>query len=84
MPGKGTVNISWLSNDRHKLWLQTEQENDQRARCKLCRKSLDLSNMGGAALTSHDNGTKHIQHEKAVREGLPVQEFFNLTKTTER
>ncbi|XP_051238135.1 uncharacterized protein LOC127353140 [Dicentrarchus labrax] len=84
MPGKCAFNISWLSKDRYKLWLETEQENDQHARCKLCKKSFDVSNMGEAALTSHAKGTKHIQHEKTARDGLPIQAFFNSTKTTAR
>lgn len=51
---------------------------------KLREKSFDMSNMGEAALSSHVKGTKHIQHEKSVRDGLPIQVFFNSTKTMVR
>ena len=38
--------------------------------------------MGEAALTNYVKGTKHIQHEKIARDYLPIQAFFNSTKTT--
>lgn len=46
--------------------------------------SFDISNIGKAALISHAKGTKHVQPEKSMREGLPIQVFLNLTKPTWR
>ena len=50
----------WLSDERFKDWLvpaQTERE----ARCKRCKKSFALSDMGVQALKSHGKGKKHKQ-----------------------
>ena len=40
-------------------WLVKGKENIQ-AKCKLCHKVIELSNMGIQALKSHQNGKKHI------------------------
>ena len=56
---------SWLSDERFKDWLvpaQTKRE----TRCKRCKKSFALSNMGLQALKSHAEGKKHKQLCAAV------------------
>ena len=64
--------------------METEEENDQRVRWKLCKKSFNVGNLGEAALRSYAKVTKHIQHEKTSRDDLPIQVFFNLMKTMAR
>ena len=43
----------WLLNDEFKIWLASVPEDNTKACCKLCKKSFGLSNMGKAALISH-------------------------------
>ena len=50
----------WLLNDEFKIWLASVPEDNTKAHCKLCKKSFGLSNMGKAALISHQ--TKSKQH----------------------
>ena len=50
----------WLSDERFKDWLvpaQTKRE----ARCKRCKKSFELLNMGVQSLKNHAEGKKHKQ-----------------------
>ena len=42
----------WLVDDRFKDWI-SETQSSTGARCKLCRKTITLSNMGVQALKSH-------------------------------
>ena len=42
---------TWLSDDKYKDWLVSTGKNTQ-ARCKRCKKTFELSNMGIQALES--------------------------------
>ena len=53
---------SWLSNEEFKSWLVLT-ENKQQARCKRCKKTFELSNMGVQALKSHADGKNHKELE---------------------
>ena len=50
----------WLSDERFKDWLVPAQAKRE-ARCKGCKKSFTLSNMGVQALKSYVEGKKHKQ-----------------------
>ena len=50
----------WLLNDEFKVWLASMPEDNTKARCKLCKKSFSLSNMGKAALISHQTKSKEL------------------------
>jgi len=51
-------NTKWLEDDEFKPWLaQSKKQNE--ARCKVCKKDFDLSNMGRQAVVSHAAGKKH-------------------------
>ena len=68
----------WLSDKRFKDWLvptQTKRE----ARCKRCKKSFALLNMGVQALKSHAKGKKHKQLCAAVAVFLKTKP---VTKST--
>ena len=55
----------WLLNDEFKIWLASVPEDNTKARCKLPKKSFGLSNMGKAALISHQTeGKKHLTYIK--------------------
>ena len=55
----------WLLNDEFKIQLASVPEDNTKAHCKLCRKSFSLSNMGKAALISHQTKRKkHLTYMK--------------------
>ena len=49
----------WLSDPEFKMWLVEVPGDNKLARCKHCKKSFNLSNMGRQALVSHGTGQKH-------------------------
>ena len=52
-PGKKThFNISWLNEPKYANWLVSTSDSNY-LRCKLCNKTLTLSNMLKGALESH-------------------------------
>ena len=59
MTGKCLFSECWFENPSYKLWL--EQDSDKyKAKCRVCIKTFDVSNMGELALASHEEGKKHI------------------------
>ena len=48
----------WLENSSYKLWLERDRDK-YKAKCKVCMKTFDVSNMGESALASHEKGKKH-------------------------
>ena len=49
---KTVFNHKWLEEDEFKSWLASTKDEDK-ARCKLCKKDIELSNMVRQALLSH-------------------------------
>ena len=49
---------NWLEEDQFKSWW-TNAKDGNKARCKLCKKDIELSNMGRQTLVSHCSGQKH-------------------------
>ena len=45
-------NLEWMSKEEYKDWLLPEDSDNTKARCKLCRKTFSLSNMGEHSLKS--------------------------------
>ena len=64
----------WLADPGFNQWLVSVSNNTQ-ARCKLCKKSFNLSNMGRQALTSHASGQKHSKVVKSVSCFFPTNKF---------
>ena len=54
-----TFQEKWRFIDKYAAWIESDPTSQTRARCKLCRKSIDLSSMGESALGSHAKGMKH-------------------------
>ena len=52
-------NLEWMSKEEYKDWLLPEDSDNTKERCKLCRKTFSLSNMGEPSLKSHAQGKKH-------------------------
>ena len=49
----------WLSDLEFKMWLVEVPRDNKLARCKHCKESFNLCNMGCQALVSHGTGQKH-------------------------
>ena len=59
--GKCVFNQKWLENCEYSGWLK-EDANKHSAKCSLCSKTFDISNMGEAAVRSHKDGAKHKKY----------------------
>lgn len=70
----------WLQKDEFKEWLASCGRLTDRARCLLCKKSFDVSNMGLSAVTSHMKSSKHISLATGKREAGPLGSQFDLTQ----
>ena len=62
----------WLTKDDYKKWVQESSDN-KKAYCKVCKKTIHLSNMGQRALTLHMKSKKHID-SLAVHSGTSAQQ----------
>ena len=73
---------SWLSNNEFKEWLVAAADKTQ-AKCKLCKATFTLGNMGMTALKSHATGKGH---RKKVIKHKEIQNFFakrqNVSKSS--
>ena len=56
----------WLSDSEFKMLLVEVPGDNKLARCKYCKKSFSLSNMGRQALVSHGTGQKHQNIIKSI------------------
>ena len=52
-------NKEWFQDPDFKLWLQEVPTSRTKAKCKLCQKAIELSNMVTFALKSHVSYKKH-------------------------
>ena len=59
MPGKCKFQDEWIYHGEYRQWIARTPSKCM-ARCRLCMKDLDVSNMGEAALKSHMASVKHI------------------------
>ena len=58
MKKKTLFNSNWLEEEQFKSWL-TSTKDGNKAICKLCKKDIELWNMGRQALVSHCSGKNH-------------------------
>ena len=74
----------WLTKYEYKKWIQ-ERAGDKKAYCKVCTKSVDLSNMGQRALISHMQSKKHSD-SVAVQSGTSalqcIEACFSTSSTS--
>ena len=73
----------WLADPEFNQWLVSVSNNTQ-ARCKLCRTTFNLSNMGRQALTSHASGQKHSKVVKSVSCFFQTNKFKDLWNPQKR
>lgn len=57
------------------------KKHSRHAKCKLCSKTIDISNMGEAALTSHMKGKKHATAVSAAKT-IPINVFLGGANAT--
>lgn len=69
---KTYFNDNWLRNLSYKSWIQRGPSSEE-GRCKMCKSTFKLGNMGEQALKSHANGKIH---KKFVLESEKVISFF--------
>ncbi|XP_077545839.1 uncharacterized protein LOC144158676 [Haemaphysalis longicornis] len=74
MPGKCTFQQSWLSKDPYKDWVSPDPASANRAKCRLCGRTFDISSMGESALKSHQQSAKHNGNVKTVG-GASLQSY---------
>ena len=55
-----------MEEDEFKLWL-VSSNSDDKTRCRLCKKDIELSNMGIQVLLSHCNGKKYKANDIKVK-----------------
>ena len=81
MPGKCKFNENWISNVVYKDWVLRDVS-QHKARCRVCQKSFDISNMGEAALKSHMKGSKHVELMQTVAKTVsPITNFITVEAT---
>ena len=51
--------VRWLHQDDFREWVAVDPQSKEKAFCKLCKKTVDIGNMGEAALVSYMSGKKH-------------------------
>ena len=64
MSSKTVFNLDWADkqlNLQRPKWIEAISNNPYVTRCRICKKTFSLSNMGRQALTSHEEGKKHLK-----------------------
>lgn len=56
---KCTFQLKWL---QQYSWVKQVIQDPRKAQCTMCMKTIDLSQMGESALTSHARGAKHLKN----------------------
>lgn len=75
---KAFFNPLWLIHEHfpeYASWIAKVENNKTQAYCKVCKKTLNLSNMGKQALSSHSSGTFHQKTLQATQQ-LSIESFF--------
>ena len=67
-------NKEWLRDPDFKLWLQDVPTTRTKAKCKLCQKTIELSNMRTSALKNHMRYKKHKDLESKKTSGIFLKE----------
>lgn len=65
MPGKCTFTNAWITNTNYSAWISKDKD-PHKAKCVVCPKTFDISNMGEAAVKSHMAGQKHKKNMAAI------------------
>ena len=74
-------NPAWLENSKYKMWLQKTYV-PNKAYCRICLKTFDISNMGESALTSHIKSNKHQQSSKSSSACMSISSFASASASS--
>ncbi|CAH0563016.1 unnamed protein product [Brassicogethes aeneus] len=66
----------WLTDPNFNLWVEECKSNSSVIFCKICKKNVDISNMGVSALKSHMKSVKHIKLTTAINSTTNVAQYF--------
>lgn len=74
---------SWLGDGEFQSWLARDKKSDRSAKCKLCMCTIELSNMGRRALTSHLTSKKHVSRaQNKDSQGGLLKTWIQSSKST--
>jgi hypothetical protein len=59
----------WLEIPEFSSWLQSVEHDVHQARCQVCFKNFDLSNMGRQSVASHAKSSKHMKNVNGTCDG---------------
>lgn len=76
-PGKCLFSDRWLQFSHYKDWLSRGRDKYS-ARCTVCMREFDVSNMGETALRSHSKGQKHAEltRQKSETSVCSIRDLF--------
>ena len=69
-------NKEWMGRVEYKDWLLPEPSDNTKAKCRFCKRSFSLSNMGEPAIKSHAQGKKHQNAIKGTGKSTSVLGFL--------
>ena len=72
-----------MTKEEYRDWLLPEDSDNTGARCKLCRKTFSLSNMGEPSLKSHAQGKKHQSIVQKSEKNPAVMGFWKKEQVAE-
>ena len=78
-PYTSCFNKEWLTHGKCKDWIQEVPNNALKARCSLCEKIVELSNMGSRALKSHTKSSKHKNRYDVLKSQMKHSEASILS-----
>ena len=76
-------NLDWMNKEEYKDWLLPEQSDNTKARCKFCRRTFSLSNMGEPSQKSHAQGKKHQSIIQRSEKNPSVKDFLEKKDVAE-
>lgn len=81
MPSNCHFQIKWLENPEYKKWLDRGTV-ESKAKCSMCRKEFDISNMGEAALKSHKKSAKHTEFFNKLSSNFKISKWVKSGPST--
>lgn len=73
--GKCVFNEAWLAVSDFRGWLEAVPTNRYEARCRLCKKTIQLGTLGVKALESHSKAEKHQLAVKSLERAQAITQF---------
>jgi hypothetical protein len=77
-----TFNNDWLADDHFSSWLKPVVQNKYQVFCILCRKTIELSNMGRQAILSHQKSAMHCKSTQGRTVNQTIGDFLGVSNKT--